>query len=330
MINFFRAPLTNFVLCLLTSIASAEEWNVGFRMIPIPDSAFESKFAVWYPTEVEPISETFGIATLQIAKNAKPINTIRGLIIISHGFSGNFLSHNDTAQTLAKFGYVVATPTHPDLHGLRSGKPEFDPLVTRPRYIQSIINKLSNHPLFKSNALQNRVGIVGFSLGAYSALVATGVVPDLSNLATYCAIKTEDELLCSPEATRRLTAIEPYLAHQPDYQVKAAVLLAPAYGPLFSDKSFINVTIPIKIVSAEEDKALDNAYNAQYFKKLLPTKASHEIVKRAGHFVFMAPCSIELKQAAPVICNDNKFVDRTEIHQKLNRDIVNFFKSVFE
>lgn len=326
---FIRNPVAVITLWLLViSGVTAEEWNVGFQIIPISDSAFKNEIAVWYPTQVLPKNETLGTVALLIAKDSEPQTPMKGLIIISHGFSGNFLGHNDTAQTLAKFGYVVATPTHPDLAGLRTGKPELDPLISRPQHIQSIIDEVSTHPLFESNKLENRVGIIGFSIGAYTALVTAGASPNFSNLASYCATNKKDELLCSIASMRRFESIEPHLAAQQDSKIKAAVLLAPAYGPLFSEKSFTKVTIPIKMYSAEKDRALDNHYNAHHIKGLLTSNVTHDIVKDAGHFIFMAACSNELKLAVPSICNDSELVDRIGIHQKINNDIIDFFNTM--
>ena len=126
---------------------------------------------------------------------------------------------------------------------------------------------------------------------------------------------------------QRYESIEPYLATQQDSIIKAAVLLAPAYGPLFSKKSFHKITIPIKIYSSEKDRALDNKYNAQHIKTLLTSNVTHDIVKDADHFVFMSPCTHELKLAAPLICNDSELVDRAKIHKEINRDILEFFNT---
>lgn len=252
------------------------------------------------------------------------------MIIISHGFSGNFLGHNDTAQFLAKHGYIVATPTHPDLQGLRSGKQEFDPLVFRPRHIQLVINEIKNNPQFKTITLQNRIGIIGFSLGAYTALAAAGATPDLSGLAAYCAINMKDDLLCSTQAHQRFAAIESNLITQQDNFIGGIVLLAPAYGPLFSQSSLAKVKIPVRLFSAEADQELDNQFHAQHFEKFLPNTAPMKIVKNAGHFVFIAPCSKGLKLAVPAICKDSELIDREVIHQKLNRRIENFFSEVLK
>ena len=311
---------------------AGEEWNVGFRVIRISDPVIQDdiEVIVWYPTRAEAKTESIGKATLHVAKEAEPLAPSRGLILISHGFSGNSLGHNDTARFLAGRGYVVATPTHPDLQGLKSGKPEFDPLVARPRHVQLVIDGLWRHPLFKTGLQQSRIGIIGFSLGSYAALTAVGAKPDLSGLAAYCAINRDDALLCSSRASQRLSEIVPDLNPQGDSRIEGVVLLAPAYGPLFSEKSLADAEVPVRLFSAEKDLELDNRYNAQHFEKLLPNVAPMKVIKDAGHFVFMAPCPEPLKRAVPLICEDAESVDRVAVHQKLNEEIAKFFNEVLD
>ena len=198
------------LFCLLFSHALiAKEWNVGFQMLQVADSIVDNNIdvAIWYPTKLKAKEESIGVTTLVIAKDAKPIRSVRGLIIISHGFAGNFLGHNNTAQFLAKSGYVVATPTHPDWQGLRSATVEFDPLVSRPRHIELIIDKLLSLRQFKARSLRKRIGVIGFSLGAYSAISAIGAIPDLTVLPAYCEVEPDDELLCAAQARQRFDAI---------------------------------------------------------------------------------------------------------------------------
>jgi len=317
---------------LIGNTALAEEGSVGFKAIQVFDPVihYDIEVAVWYPTQDKAKQESIGPVILDVARDARPLASSQGLILISHGFSGNFLGHNDTAQFLARLGYVVATPTHPDLQGLKSGKPEFDPLVIRPRHIQLIIDELLNHPSLKTNFRQTRVGIIGFSLGTYTALTAIGAKPDLSGLAAYCAVNIKDTLLCSPQANRRFSAIAPNLISQRDNRIGGAVLLAPAYGPLFSEKSLADIDISIQLFSAEKDLELDHRYNVQHFEKFLPNTTPVEVIKDAGHFVFMAPCSDGLKQAVPLICEDSEPINRKVVHQKLNGDIAKFFDEVLK
>lgn len=318
------------VFCLLASgLCPAEEWNIGFRNTHVFDPMAKSSIEVglWYPTKAQPRQETIGESVLNIALASEFITSLKGLVVISHGFSGNFLGHRDTAQYLAGQGYLVATPTHPDLPGLQSGNPELDPLVARPRHVQLTINELLYKSGFKNSLQGKPIGLVGFSLGAYTALVALGANPDVSRLDAYCKDKAMDMLLCSAQAKQRFSSIATHLISQPSAEIRGAVLLAPAYGPLFSDTSLENIEAPIRLFCAEQDRELDNRYNVEHFEKHIPNAAPTEVIKDAGLFVFMAPCPEALRQAVPYICEDAESVDRVEVHQKMNKDIAQFFDS---
>jgi predicted dienelactone hydrolase len=324
--RLFLSMITVFWLLIGGAVLS-EEWNVGLRMVDFADPIIQDEIhvTVWYPTKANAKDELVGMAILQVAKNADLAPATKGLILISHGFSGNFLGHEDTARYLATNGYIVATITHPDIPGLHSGIPELDPLISRPRQITLIIDGISNHPLFKASLLSKKVGFVGFSLGAYSGLIAAGAKPDLSSLEEYCGTEPKDFLLCSVAARQRFISIEPQLLSLSVTKISGAVLLAPAYGPLFSKTSFANISIPMRLISAGKDQELDNRFNAQHLKNLLSERATHSVIADAGHFIFMAPCSDHLKQTVPVICEDLTSVDRVKTHRWLNKDIALFF-----
>lgn len=312
----------------LSNILSAETINIGLRVIQVSDPIIETTFdlALWYPTHTKPQKENLNGVTLNIAKDAEPLEDFKGLIIISHGFSGNFLSHNDTAQHLAQLGYIVATPTHLDFTGLKSRKKEYDPLVARPRQIQLSINEVIKNKNFKSHNFEGDIGIIGFSLGSYTALAAAGAKPSLKGLSSYCSENTTDILLCSENAHRRFKEIESQLIKPAKSPISAAVLLGPAYGPIFSEQSLKEIKIPVRLFAAEKDQELNNELNAIHFESSLSNTKEVNFIKNAGHFIFIAPCTKKLKIIVPALCVDPKNVDREAIHLKLNNDIANFFK----
>ena len=305
---------------LLTSLSFGKELSIKFEAIQIWQSSDNSALEVGVWRQVSSNKGQSDPSTV----------TLKGLIVISHGFSGNFQGHRDTAEALAREGYLVAAPTHADLDGLRLGRPDSDPLLVRPKQVDQMIRYLIKDSSFKDPSLQDNIGMVGFSLGAYTALVSAGAKPEFSPLTKYCKIKPKDALLCSEQSRQRLSSLGKYESLKRTYKIKGAVLLAPAYGPLFDRNSLAEVTLPIKIYHAEKDRELDQRFNTNHFLRTLPKRPTLKIVKDAGHFVFMAPCGNSLKKAVPHICIDAPSVDRAAIHQKMNKEIIQFFHQVFQ
>lgn len=315
---------------LLAGCGSGESSGVGYQEVMISDPITEAEIevALWYPTLDASSNRRLGPFKENLAMDAVPHDS-KGLIVLSHGFAGDSLSHIDTAVYLAKHGFFVATPTHPDLMGLKSGSPQLDLLVMRPRVIPLLLDYLLAEDPFKKTLAQKSVGILGYSIGAYTALSSVGGQPTFDGLADYCREVPTDELLCAEWSKARFDAIANQIDFDRDIRVKAALLLAPGYGPLFDKQALSNVNVPIKIYSAELDQELIEPFHTESYKNNLPVLPEHEIVASAGHFVFLAPCPDRLKKRVPQFCVDPDGVDRKAVHEELNAGFVEFFLKAF-
>ena len=50
------------------------------------------------------------------------------------------------------------------------------------------------------------------------------------------------------------------------------------------------------------------------------------VVAGAGHYAFLAPCGDALVRVVPEICKDPPGFDRTAVHTRLDRELVEFFE----
>jgi predicted dienelactone hydrolase len=87
-----------------------------------------------------------------------------------------------------------------------------------------------------------------------------------------------------------------------DRRIRAAVVAAPAATFLFGDGGLREVSIPIQLWRAEKDQQAPDAWNSAILRQELRTLPEQHVVKGVDHFVFVAPCSTALMQAAPPIC----------------------------
>jgi predicted dienelactone hydrolase len=76
----------------------------------------------------------------------------------------------------------------------------------------------------------------------------------------------------------------------------------------------------------QDDEVLRPKYNVLHAAPLISTLAGVKMIPKAGHYVFLAPCSRELAKEAAEICRDPPGVDRAKVHAQVNADALDFFR----
>lgn len=172
-----------------------------------------------------------------------------------------------------------------------------------------------------------RVGVFGFSLGGFTALVEIGGVPDLRRMAQLCHERPE-----APEGTfvrqRQGDQLGP-ITENPvwvrDSRIRAAVVVAPAVCYLFGATSLKGVTVPVQLWRAATDGQAPDEWNSALVRGNLPSPPDLHTVSNADHYAFLPPCSDGLRRAVPSICIDGAGFDRASFHKQFNQEVVAFF-----
>ena len=294
---------------------------VGFQVVRVPDNDRPAlNVAVWYPTEARSRPALLGLIVQFVANDAPVAGTSLPLVIISHGSGGGPSSHADTALALASAGFVVAAPMHTgDNYADQSGVGTRDWLLSRSRHVPTVIDYLLTTWPDHARIDALKIGMFGFSAGAFTALTTIWGIPDLALIAGHCA-KTP-ELACQiwkPIGTEVPTAGS--FAHDP--RVKAAVIVAPGYGFTFAPNGLANVTVPVQIWTGTMDSNVPTASNAAPVQAALGAKADLRVVAGAAHFSFLVPCG---PIGPPVLCRDSNGFDRKLFHISFNQEVLRFF-----
>jgi predicted dienelactone hydrolase len=250
------------------------------------------------------------------------------LIVVSHGRRGSFLTHNDTAAALADAGFVVAAISHPGDNARDSSRTdEFSVLTERPADMKRLTNFMLG--AWKEAAVLDprRIGLFGFSRGAYTGLVVIGGNPDFGALARLCEREGATTPKCRDIREGRMPT-EPAV-HDP--RVRAAMLAdPPLLDGLFSRERLADLTIPIMLWRSAlgGDGVTPDAVDA--LEVLLPARPDYRIVPNSAHFSFIAPCAPQLAEAAPILCTDPPGFNRKAFHDEFNGAAVAFFRARLE
>lgn len=310
--------------CLWAPAASAG--NVGFATASVPDPPGPPlPVGIWYPTQADAAPQPLGLFSQTVAPDAPLDGTGHRLVVISHGNGGSLDGHYDTALALAHAGFVVAAMTHTG-DNYRDKSREAD-VALRPRAVHAVIGYMladwSGHAALDPGG----VGVFGFSSGGFTALVASGGVPDLSRIGPYCEIHRLTEL-CQIVRAHDISFTGPppppgtWIANS---RIMAAVVAAPALGFTFAPDGLARVHIPVQLWRAEYNHVLPSPDYAEAVRDALPTPPEYHVVAGADHYDFLAPCSASLQQRVPSICRERDGFDRAAFHASFDAEVVRFF-----
>ena len=296
---------------LLFATATAAAGSVGFQRLVVPDSNDQPcEVGIWYPSDSPSSPQALGPHRQRVAVNGAVAGRRLPLIVILHGVQGSFENHYDIAVALAEAGFVVAGVTHGQ--NIR--------LVERPRHVGRVLDYMLSAWPAHDRIDPGRIGVFGFSVGGFTALVSIGGAPDLGRMPSYCA--QHPDRVCGMQIDTSV----PVSAWVQDRRIKAAVLAAPTLGFTFGPVALAQVTASIQLWRAGNDEITPHPRHAQAIYDALPAKPDYIVVPDAGHFSFIA-CSAEMAARAPAICRDAPEFDRAEFHRKFNAAVVAFFKT---
>ncbi|NEQ20118.1 MAG: alpha/beta hydrolase [Microcoleus sp. SIO2G3] len=188
------------------------------------------------------------------------------LIVFSHGLGSVRTDLRYLAEHLASHGYVVAALEHPGSNGthirnalkLKAPLLEAEEFLHRPKDISFVLDELQTLNQNASSPLQgklasDRVMVVGYSLGAATALSVAGAELQLTELKQRCP---RDILGFSLGETAQCFAEGlPEDRYQlRDSRIKAAIALSPTTSLIFGETGLAQVAIPTLIVAESADK----------------------------------------------------------------------------
>jgi predicted dienelactone hydrolase len=334
MIRHPRCILTSLVSLFITAQVHAFEagW-VQIQTAGATPDAPSTTVALFYPTSAASRVIAMGPFALDVAIGGKPVDTVKALILLSHGISGTEAGHSVLAQGLARNGYLVAALRHPgdnwqDRSLMEKGPERY--FEERPRQASRVIDAILTDPAWKARIRTDSqgpfVGALGHSAGGYTVLALAGARADLSLMRKHCQIEaTEDPIFCSlgrsgetkpPSSPSALPSLR-------DERVRAIVAMAPT-GVLLTAESLAAVRSATLIYEAELDRFLVPRFHAEWVASNLPVANLHR-VPNAWHFAFMNSPSISIPSHDGDIAANPPGFDRDAFLKQLAVEITAFF-----
>jgi predicted dienelactone hydrolase len=224
---------------------------------------------------------------------------------------------------LAADGAVVVAADHP---GQTSGDATPASVIRvwhQPDDLRFLLDAVL-HSKFGQHIDRNKVAVIGYSLGGYSALAAAGAIVDIDKYVQFCAVN--DDAACTYFRPAFATLDPEYFAAaSQDHAiagVAASVAIAPGLVESMMPASTRNIAVPILIVGAELDHNVPPATHLRPFLENFPRSTEYTEIPGAKHFSFMQIClpgatKKLAEEDAAFVCEDGDGVDRTRIHDEV-------------
>ncbi|MCL6408596.1 alpha/beta fold hydrolase, partial [Dickeya dadantii] len=154
--------------------------GIGFQQITLADEANSRPLdvAVFYPTsssqQTAIMGENVVFPGIAVSKSAVPESGEHPLVVVSHGYGGNWLNQLWLAQALVKQGYIVAAPNHPGTTTNDMRTENAQALWQRPNDISRVITALLATPEKTGRVDEKRIAALGHSLGGWTVLELAG------------------------------------------------------------------------------------------------------------------------------------------------------------
>jgi predicted dienelactone hydrolase len=334
------------LLSWLTTIALADENPVGFHSSTLADSQNDRalEMVVWYPSATTAATQMIGDDVVFVGasavRDAPPAAGKHPLLVLSHGYRGNWSNQIWLASALAHRGYIVAAINHPGTTTHDRSPQAAAQLWQRPVDVRRAIDSVTTQPEKFGLVANDRIAVVGHSLGGWTALEIAGARFDPDRFAHDC--KAHPQLASctvygkiNPASTSESKAA--LAADLRDKRVTAVVTLDLGLSRGMTDESLAALPVPTLVIAAGVPSTeLPAELESANLAKRLPAASSRYVeIGDASHFSFLSVCKpgaeVLLEKDVPgdgIICRDGDSArSRGVIQQQVTSLIDEFLQS---
>jgi len=345
-----KTVLAALLLFCLNTPAFAGDNPIGFRVLTLPEKQNDRplELVVWYPSAStatpQLIADTPVFVGALAVPDAPPATGAHPLVVLSHGFRGNWGNQSWLAIALVRQGYIVAAVNHPGTTTHDRNPEAAAQLWQRPVDLQRAIDAVMAQPDYFGSVAKRHIAVVGHSLGGWTALVIAGARfdpdrfaqdcishPQLSSCSTYKQLDPDRD----PASKARL------VADLSDKRVTAIVSLDLGLSRGLTNESLAALPVPTLVIAAgapSEDLPAQ-LESANLAKRLPPATSRYVEIKDASHFSFLSMCKpgavALLEEDAPgdgMICRDGdnarpRATIQVQIASLINEFLVQSFRN---
>jgi predicted dienelactone hydrolase len=321
------------------AVASAD---TGLHLFSIPAAHHNRDFdmAIMYPSEggtSRPFGENavfYGVSVHDYAKLALGKYPV---ILMSHGWGGNFARMGWLSAGLVAKGAIVVAVNHPNSTTGDTSNTSALNHWTRAQDLSAALDYVLQNPVFAASIDTSRIYAAGFSYGGWTALSLGGLKGRAAGYDLYCKAAGEGSSHCRDlkKAGIEISALdqEKWQASYKDKRITAVAAIDPAltWGLEASDTTELKV--PVLMIGLGQGagrlSATDTSAKGSNFEALFPAAKVEHLVP-AQHFSALGLCkpageAILLEEKDDPVCTDPIGTDRKTVQKKIIASIAKHF-----
>ena len=190
------------------------------------------------------------------------------LVAIAPGLNTNWQNFAYIAEHLASYGFGVAAVNFPSTNARRVDNllngldtpPSDNQWVEQPKIVSQLLDEIERK-IKSDRSLQGKlnlqkVGIIGQSLGGYTAMAIAGAKVDWQHLQNECQkLKSSEQINFNPALFWQCQApkTSPPTLNFKDKRIVAAIAVNPVTNPIFSKTRISRFELPLMMVTGDRD-----------------------------------------------------------------------------
>jgi len=301
--------------------------DIGFNELEVKDKTRNRLLStfIFYPSNDktrETFAENMVFYGFSASKGASVSKAKLPLFFLAHGTSGNWKNTTWLAKELAENAIVVSANFPNYTSGQASPESVLKPW-DQAKDISFLIDTILSSP-YGQYIDQNKIVVIGHSLGGYTAMALSGAIIDLKKYYEFCKINIDKSCMYFKGALEKLTVsnIEEAKHSLYDKRVKVAIAIAPGFTESMTQNSLKNLKTPILIISVENDLNIPPKTHLSN----IPQNIEQYQIKESSHFSFLQVCKPNAKiilaeEKAEFVCEDSGSKTRSDIHKEALKQI---------
>lgn len=329
------------IAVLATTELTAQGVGISEFTIEAPHHAHDMQMAVIFPAgdgkEVMFADNAVFYGT-SVLENATPAPGKFPVVLLSHGWGGNYSRMAWLSAKLVKRGAIVVAVNHPNSTTFDI---EFETAFnhwTRAQDLSIALDYVLKDGVFASIIDETRVYATGFSYGGWTALSLAGVKGSRDGFLDYCIVAGPGSQFCAElaDAGVDISAIEQssYETSYKDSRVVAVAAIDPGLTWSLKREDVQDLEAPLLLVglggAGDRLHATDTSATGSNFEVLVP-EASVKIFAPATHFTALGVCkpageAILKEENDDPVCTDPAGTNRTLILNLISEAVADHFE----